>query len=190
MTLSEFRDYLADVAWFWPGVAVSIIIAILLSARVARALKVRPVVATALMLAFGLIISATLTPSREALRFGTIATGSCDFGRIGPPTIAELFRFGDPTFNVILFIPLGLAIGLVPAPRRRTALLVAAVALPFAIETIQLLATALDRACQSSDVSDNLTGLVIGLVGGIAVRRFVRATGGRRLEDQARGRDG
>ena len=33
-----------------------------------------------------------------------------------------------------------------------------------------MVAVNLDRACQSADVSDNLTGLVIGLVVGIVVR--------------------
>ena len=46
------------------------------------------------------------------------------------------------------------------------------VILPFAIETIQLLATGLGRACQSSDVADNLTGLAIGLVIGVVARRL------------------
>jgi len=49
---------------------------------------------------------------------------------------------------------------------------VGAIALSFAIETTQLLVLWLDRACQSADVVDNLTGLAIGLAGGIVARRL------------------
>ena len=38
----------------------------------------------------------------------------------------------------------------------------AAIALPFAIETVQFAVTPLVRACQSADVVDNLTGLLVG----------------------------
>jgi hypothetical protein len=81
-----------------------------------------------------------------------------------------MVAFGDPTFNILLFIPLGVACGLLPWSSRKFALLIGAFALPIAIETIQLLATSLDRACQTSDVSDNLTGLVIGLAIGLLAR--------------------
>ena len=186
MAFDDFHDfiaYLADYAWFWPGVATSIVLGIVLSRRVARALKVRRTVAMTLLLSLGLIASATLTPSREAVRFGTIGSGSCDLGRIGPASLAELLAFGDPTLNVLLFIPLGVVIGLFPASRRKVVLVVAALALPFAIETIQLLARGLDRACQSSDVSDNLTGLVIGLVVGVVARRLAQSASGSGRED-------
>jgi len=183
----DFIAYLADYAWFWPGVATSIVLGIVLSRRVARALKVRRTVAMTLLLSLGLIASATLTPSREAVRFGTIGSGSCDLGRIGPASLAELLAFGDPTLNVLLFIPLGVVIGLFPASRRKVVLVVAALALPFAIETIQLLTRGLDRACQSSDVSDNLTGLVIGLLVGLVVgvvaRRLAQSASGSGRED-------
>lgn len=190
MAFDDFHDfiaYLADYAWFWPGVATSIVLGIVLSRRVARALKVRRTVAMTLLLSLGLIASATLTPSREAVRFGTIGSGSCDLGRIGPASLAELLAFGDPTLNVLLFIPLGVVIGLFPASRRKVVLVVAALALSPAIETIQLLARGLDRACQSSDVSDNLTGLVIGLVVGLVVgvvaRRLAQSASGSGRED-------
>jgi glycopeptide antibiotics resistance protein len=101
---------------------------------------------------------------------------------VGPASIAELLSFGDPTYNVLLFVPLGLAIGLIPPSRRMAALGVAAVILPFAIETTQLLATGLGRACQSSDIADNLTGLVIGLVIGVVARRLGGSAMGRGLD--------
>ena len=182
-SLADFRDYLADFAWFWPGLIVSIAVGIAFGRRVGRALGTSSILATGLILAAGLIASATLTPSREALMQGAVGTGRCELSRLGPAAVGELLRFGDPTFNVLLFVPLGLAIGLIPASRWKLVLGVGAFVLPFAIETIQLLATGLGRGCQSSDVADNLTGLVIGLVMGIVVGRLVPSARGRDLED-------
>ncbi len=164
MSFNEFRRYLGDVAWFWPGVVITIILSVILSAPIGRALRVRRSVVMTLLLGFGLIVAATLTPSREALRFGAVGSGTCDLSRIGLASWSDLFPPGDPTFNVLLYIPLGVAIGLWPRSRIKVALIVGAVALPIVIETIQLVATSLDRACQGADVSDNLTGLLIGLV--------------------------
>ena len=44
---------------------------------------------------------------------------------------------------------------------------VAAIALPFAIEATQLLVPLLGRGCESADVVDNLIGLAIGLAIGL-----------------------
>jgi glycopeptide antibiotics resistance protein len=177
VSLDDFRRYLGDVAWFWPGVVISIILSLVLSIPVGRALRVGWPVALTLLVGLGFIAAATLTPSQEALRFGAVGSGTCDLSRIGLAPMADLFPPGDPTFNVLLYIPLGVAIGLFPRSHRKVVLIAAAVVLPIVIETIQLFATGLDRACQSADVSDNLTGLLIGLVLGLClgvIVRFVR----------------
>ena len=54
-------------------------------------------------------------------------------------------------------------------------MLLAAIALPFAIEAVQFAVTPLGRACQSADVVDNLTGLLVGLVAGTIVAWLVSA---------------
>ena len=186
MTLDDLREYLEDFAWFWPGVFVSLALGIVFGRWLGRALRISRAVASLLIVGAGLIVSATLTPSREALTQGAVGSGTCEIARVGPASIAELLSFGDPTFNVLLFVPLGLAIGLVPASRRMAALAAVALILPFAIETIQLLATGLGRACQSSDVADNLTGLVIGLVIGVLARRVSPRAGRGPLRPSAR----
>lgn len=175
MSFEEFRRYLGDVAWFWPGVGITIFVSLILSGPVGRALKARWSVAMILLLGLGLIIAATLTPSREALRFGATGAGTCDFSRIGLAAFSDLFPPGDPTFNVLLYVPLGLALGLLPRSSAKVVLILGAIALPIVIETIQLFATGLDRACQSADASDNLTGLVIGLVLGFALGGVARS---------------
>jgi VanZ family protein len=164
--IEEVLGYLADFAWFWPGVALTIVISIALSRRVGTILGVRRAAGCLLLLGLGVILSATLTPSREALAYGTIGSGTCDLSRIGPAPVQQLVHFGDPALNVLLYIPLGAAVGSSRRSRHGIALALAAVALPFAIEATQLVVASLDRACQSADVSDNLMGFALGAIAG------------------------
>jgi hypothetical protein len=165
---------MANVPWFWPGVLASLVVGTSLAFPVGRALRVRPVLAGAILVSVGIIIAATLTPLRDALEVGAVGTGTCDFSRLGPPPLAELGYANDTSLNVILFIPFGLGLGLVSAPRLRASMLLVATALPFAIETIQLLAPVLARGCQSADVIDNLTGLFTGFVLGVIAKLLRR----------------
>ena len=161
--------------WFLPGVVIWVAVALVAGGRVGRALGVRRAVAFALIVSLGIVLSATLTPLRGALDFGTVGSGSCDFSRVGFAPLRDLLRFGDTSLNVLMFVPLGVSIGLLPRSRLTAVVVVGAIALPFAIEATQLLVPWLDRACESADVVDNLTGLAIGLAGGIVVRRLVAA---------------
>ncbi|HLO36556.1 MAG TPA: VanZ family protein [Candidatus Deferrimicrobium sp.] len=162
---------MGNVPWFWPGLAISVLLGIVAAARVSRSLAIGRVHAAVLVVAVGIIVAATLTPLRVALTSGAVGSGVCDLSRIGPPSLRDLVGLTDATLNLVLFAPLGAAIGLLPRTSQRVALLVVAVAGPFAIETIQLLAPILARGCQSADVVDNLTGLVAGLLIGIALRK-------------------
>jgi glycopeptide antibiotics resistance protein len=83
----------------------------------------------------------------------------------------DLARFDDVAQNVLLFVPLGAIIASLGSRRISLTLLGAAIALPFVIELTQLVVRPLDRSCQSADVFDNLTGLLIGY----AVIAIVRA---------------
>jgi glycopeptide antibiotics resistance protein len=145
---------------FLPGVVVSIIMAYLASTAVARIFRVGRFVGGALVFGLLVIVSATLTPGGNTPRLDGV---TCDLSRIGLAPLHDLLRISEVSLNVALFMPLGAAIGLLPRSGRKTTVIVAAIALPFAIETIQLLVPFLERACQSADVSDNLTGLIIGL---------------------------
>ena len=157
--------------WFVPGVVLAIVIGVVAARPVARALSTRPAVAWLLVASLGIAVAATLTPTDRALADGAISAGACDLARIGLAPVDELLVISDTSLNVLLFVPLGLAIGLLPPSRRRTILAAAALVLPFVIEATQLLVPALDRICQSADVFDNLTGLAIGLVGGVVAGR-------------------
>jgi VanZ family protein len=103
----------------------------------------------------------------------------CDLTRVGLASLEDLSSFNDASLNILLFVPLGAAIGLLPGSRRKAAIAIAAILAPFAIELFQLLVPQLGRGCQSADVVDNLTGLVLGLAAGTAGRWLVVSSGSR-----------
>ena len=157
-----------NVPWFFPGVAIALVVGILGATRVARILSTSRPVAGLLLASAGVIVAATLTPFRDAFLPGTVAL-PCDFSRVGLAPLAELTSRNDTSLNVLLFVPLGIALGLVPNSARKLAVAAMAFAMPFVIELTQLLVPLLARGCQSADVIDNLTGLVLGLALGSPV---------------------
>ena len=167
------------VPWFLPGVALSVVLALVVCGPLGRALGVGRLTAWLLVVGVGVVLVTTLTPQREALELGALGTGTCDFSRV---TLAPLAFYGgknDSAQNVLLFVPLGLALALVPRSRRKVALAAGAVLLPFAIEAVQRQAVALNRSCQSADVVDNLAGLIIGVAIGSLIA-YARSAGARR----------
>lgn len=148
--------------WLLPGLTVSALVGFVVSRRVGRYFGTVRSLGFGLVVAFGLVVSATLTPLRSGLELDAAGIGTCDLSRLGIIPLQQLLRISDPSLNVLLFIPLGLAIGLVPGSRRKRVLAVLAVLSPIAIESAQLLLPILGRGCQSGDVVDNLTGLLLG----------------------------
>jgi hypothetical protein len=166
---------LLNVPFFLPGFAISIVIGMAASGVLGRALGVRRALAWAIVVSLGIIAAATLTPQLQALESGAMGSSSCDLSRLGPAPLDELLRPTESLGNILMFIPLGVTIALVPRSRRKATLVVFAIALPFGIETTQLLLPVLDRACESADIVDNLTGLVVGLGGGVLAGWLARA---------------
>ena len=127
----------------------------------------------------GGLLAATIPPDAGGFSGRPSAPGRCDFGRIALAPLSQYLHFGDTSLNVILFVPLGLAVGLLGRSPATARVLVAVLALPLAIEAIQSLLPMLGRGCQSGDVVDNLLGLGIGLALGVllSVVRAVRTRG-------------
>jgi glycopeptide antibiotics resistance protein len=93
----------------------------------------------------------------------------CDLTRLGLAPLDELLSLNsEPSLNVLLFLPLGLAMGLLPRSAGKVALLAGAIALPAAVEFLQGVLVPLNRSCSSADVVDNLTGLAAGFALGSA----------------------
>ncbi len=150
------------IPWFIPGVGATLVVSWLIRRRVADLLRISPGLAVVLLVSFGGIVSATLTPLNGTLD-GAARIHGCDFSRVGLPSLDALRHVNGTSLNVLLFIPLGIGLGLFPRSTRKAWLIGAACAFPFVIETVQLLVAPLDRACESGDVVDNVLGLVIGL---------------------------
>ena len=166
--------------WVLPGTLLFAVIGVLVSRSLARRLGTHPFVAWLLVVSVAAVVFATLAPLYGVFEPSATGPGRCDLSRLSILPIDDLKRQFSRFLNVILFIPLGLSIGLLPRSRWKALLVLAAIASPFVIEGTQLLVPALNRGCQGIDVIDNLTGLVIGLamgaIGGVLYQRL--AAGG------------
>lgn len=171
------RGFLSEVPGFLPGVAASLVIALLAAGRVATALRANRLLAFCLVVSIGAILAATLTPNTGSFE-PPPGTTFCDLSRVSPAPLAELLSLhGEPSLNALLCLPLGLVIGLLPRSAGKIVLLAGALALPAVIEVLQGLLTLLNRSCSSADVVDNLTGLAVGVVlGSAAGWLWVRVT--------------
>ncbi len=102
-------------------------------------------------------------------------------GRIALASSNQLSRAGEVALNVLLLVPLGVAIGLLPRRRTTLAVVAGAALLPFAIEIVQLVVVRLGRECQAGDMIDNLTGLALGALVTATVRWVLRARANRAI---------
>ncbi|MFV2063988.1 MAG: VanZ family protein [Chloroflexota bacterium] len=173
------RGFIADVPLFLPGVAFAAVVGIAVAPALARFLYTRAIVAFLLVLGVGAIVSATLTPTTEALSRGIVSYQTCDLSRLGLASLGELTSINTVSQNVVLFIPLGLALGLLPGTRRNITIVLGAFLLTVFVEMAQLLLPVPGRGCESADIVDNTMGLVIGLSIGLlakSVAGLARAT--------------
>jgi len=157
VTLSQYPGFL-------PGLAVSLVLATLLRRRVADWLGTSEPVAWLLLASLGGIVAATLTPGSEV--FGQALPSPCDTSRVTAAPLAEYAALGESGLNVLLFVPLGIAVALLPRSQVMVLAVVGGVLLPVAIEAIQLAAVPLGRVCQTADITDNAIGFALGFGAG------------------------
>jgi hypothetical protein len=177
--LRLITEFFASVPWFLPGILVWAPAALVLTPSVARALHSGRLVVFVMLVSFGGIILAALTPTAVALSGSGVPIEACSLERLGLPPMAELTTVHDTLRNVLLFVPLGISLGLLARTRRAAILVALAYVLPFAIETVQLTLPSMGRGCQSADVIDNAIGLTIGLVVGATLRQAAQWWSGR-----------
>ena len=162
------ESFLNSTPWYWPALAIAVAVSLATFRPLARALRAPRAIAFLLVLGLSGIVALTLTPGNEA--FSPYVFQECFVRFVRPIGFERFANLGERGLNVLLFLPLGLAIGALPRSRVKWALVVAALALPFLIEGIQYLIPVLGRSCSSIDVVDNLTGLVLGLGVGMVGR--------------------
>ncbi len=172
MTLEDVAGALRAYPGFIPGLILLGAGGLVLNRPIRARLGVSSAMAAGLALSVGLILAATLMPGGDPPHTGA----TCDLSRMGLAPLAAILSIGAVSLNIALFVPLGVVVGLQARSRTKLLVLIAAVALPFLIESAQLLVTPLERKCQSADVFDNLTGLALGVAGGALAGWLARRT--------------
>jgi glycopeptide antibiotics resistance protein len=119
------------------------------------------------MLSVGLVVAITLTPL-DVVASGAQGNGSRHAILEAPPSPilrspSEWWPVDDRTLNILLFVPLGFVVGLIPRRWLLPSVVVSLLA-PFAVEGLQWLLPVLRRDPQWQDVADNMIGVVVGLV--------------------------
>ncbi len=152
-----------------PGILASLVVAVVASAPLARYLQTRRAILALIILSAGTILAVTLSPNLAGLSAEAVS-GQCDLSRLGPPSLATLRTDFDASRNVVLFIPLGIGLGLLPWSRRSAVLIGAAFGLTVFVELTQLMVPLLQRGCETADMIDNTIGLILGLAIGSVLR--------------------
>ncbi len=149
--------------WFWPGLAVAVAVSLAIAGRVGRVVRSGPFLGFVVSLSIGGILVLTLTPHVPGFD-GSFA--DCDLHLAGVLSLGQMLGQNLRSLNVDMFVPLGVAIGLLRWSRVKVFAICAAVALPFVVEGLQAGLPFLGRSCTATDVLDNLVGLLIGLAAG------------------------
>ena len=171
------------------GALAAALVAALLAAALRRPVGTASAVSiTGLLWSLVAIALVTLVPTRADI--GVVPAESrseaCSWDYGGPSGAAfEVLGFDQRTLNVLLFVPAGLFLvlavgrwwsGLVLAPVGLAAL----TAYSLTIEFTQLQLARLDRACDVTDMVDNILGAGIGFAMGLVLLPVVRPWRGRR----------
>ena len=175
------------------GALAAAVLAVLLAVALRRRLGTVTAVAVAgLFWSLVAIALVTLVPTRPDVGIVPADTRSesCSWDYGGPSGAAfEVFGFDQRTLNVLLFVPAGVFLvlavgrwwsGVVLAPVG----LVALAAYSLAIELTQLQLARLDRACDVTDVVDNVLGAGIGFAIGLLLLPVVRPWRSRQRREQ------
>lgn len=175
-TLRLFTEFFESVPFFLPGIIVWALLSFALTPAAARVLESRRTVVFFVLLSFGAVVLATLTPTADFVA-GPEPGAGCDLGRLGLPPLSELTTVNDTLRNVLLFVPLGFTLGLLERSRASLTLVLLAYLLPVAIEASQLMVAPLRRGCQSADVIDNAIGLTVGLAAALIIGQLATRVG-------------
>jgi hypothetical protein len=130
----------------------------------------------------------TLIPAENGLGYipADQHATSCSWDIGGPsPDGFWILGGGQQLLNAVLFVPAGIFLVLALARWRAGRVLVplglaALAAYSLAIEETQLHVARIDRACDVTDIIDNVTGAVIGVAIGVALLPLFRPWRGRR----------
>jgi hypothetical protein len=163
---------IGDLPLFWPAALLVLVLAAALAAPAGRALGTSAWSALLLLASLGVILAATVTPSTAAF-VPVDRPDGCVLGQFDVPALATLLYPNETSLNVAMFVPLGIACGLLRRWSTVAVISVLAAGLPFGIEMAQYAIARLGRVCSTADVANNLTGLAVGLLVSIVILRPV-----------------
>lgn len=167
--------------------AVSVLLALVTRRRLGTA---SAVAVAGLLWSLVTIALVTLVPTRADVGIvpAESRSDSCSWDYGGPSGAAfEVFGLDQRTLNVLLFVPAGMFLvlavgrwwsGLVLAPIGLAGL----AAYSLGIELVQLQLARLDRACDVTDMVDNVVGAGLGFAIGVALLPILRPWQGRRAD--------
>ncbi len=174
------------------GALAAALVAALLALATRRRLGTTSAVSVAgLLWSLVAIALVTLVPTRADVGIvpadGRSQSCSWDYG--GPSGAAfQAFGLDQRTLNVLLFVPAGLFLVLAVGRWRSGVMLaplglVALAAYSLCIEFAQLALARLDRACDVTDMVDNILGAGIGFAIGVVLLPVLRPWRGRRARE-------
>jgi hypothetical protein len=176
-------------------IAVAAVVSLLLAAALRGRLGPTTALAVAGLLWSVVVIGAiTLIPANGAPGIvpAAVHPNRCSWDLGGPaPDGFWIFSGGQRLLNTALFVPPG-ALLVVVAARWRSAWVVVPVgfvllaAYSVGIEVTQLVLARLDRACDVTDVVDNVTGAAIGVAVGVVLAVVLRPWRHRRARGPGR----
>jgi hypothetical protein len=136
----------------------------------------------------------TLVPAQNGLGYipADEHATSCSWNIGGPaPGGFWIFGGGQQLLNTLLFVPAGLFLVVVLARWRAGRILIplglaALAAYSLGIEETQLHVARIDRACDVTDIIDNVSGAALGVVAGLALLPLARPWRARRRSGRGR----
>jgi hypothetical protein len=154
---------------FWPAAAITLVVAAVLAGELGRALGTVWPVAFLLVASVGGVIATTLTPSSNYLA----GEQACQVNPLTVPSWSVLADLNQTSLNVALFVPLGLACGLLPRLGQIAVACLMAASLPVGVELAQYSLPSLGRVCSTDDIAANLTGLGVGIAAGLVMNALL-----------------
>ena len=140
--IRSFLRTLGETPHVYPVLLLAAVVSALAAPWAARRTGLGWLPAGLLLFSFGAVLAITLTPG---IGGDPSAPITCQ-GLVPAPSLSELWSLTNENGqNVLLFVPLGLFIGLIPRRNVLVGAAVGAAALPFAIEGIQALLPGLAR---------------------------------------------
>ncbi len=143
---------------------VVVVVAALAAFPLARLLRSNPLVTALLAMSLLAVVALSLAPSKTL----QAAAGVC-LRPVTLPVGRQILQPSDLTANVLMYLPLGVAVVWLRPMSVRLVAMAAVVAVPLALELTQKEIIAINRQCSLSDIIGNEVGLIVGMWVGVVL---------------------